>query len=91
MPQKGIPPGFHKNSRAAVERKFNQEIWEAAVAGVVALACLIAGASVVKSSSAGGGFLLFIAAVIAARIGYWKATKRSRWIRILRETPTTSW
>jgi hypothetical protein len=83
--------GIHNNSRAAVERKFKQEIWVAAVAGVVALACLIAGASVVKSSSAGGGVLLVIAAIINAVIGYWKATKRSRWTRILRETPLTVW
>jgi hypothetical protein len=63
---------------AAGDEMFGQEGVTAVVAGVVAIACLIAGASVVNSSSAGGGILIVIAVIIAARTGYWKWNLRHR-------------
>jgi hypothetical protein len=64
--------------KARGDERFGQERVTAVVAGVVAIACLIAGASVVKSSSAGGGILIVIAVIIAARIGYWELNLRHR-------------
>jgi uncharacterized membrane protein YfcA len=52
-------------------KKVNAELTTAVIAGVVAIACLIAGVSAVNSSSTAGGMLIVIAVMIAFVIRYW--------------------